>query len=319
MDHLKLQFKELNYIDSADNSFSTLVRSPLKVLAAEQKLRTERPSDRTRVILSRRASPFSNGAAEEKLLRNAGLGIYDFDDSIMSVSPEGTQRIWSISRAWNRSVRAADIVIAGNDYLANAAAEVNSNVVVIPSCVELADYQVKTDYTIEDPAIVWIGSPSTEKYLLKIAQALLRVHEETGARLRVISSGSASLGPLEVMVDRISWRPDTYSSELASADVGIMPLPDNEWSRGKCAYKLLQYGAAALPMVGSPVGANRHLLEASNALGPENVGEWTDSLLEVLALTTNERALLGRTARSVIEADYSFDAWSDSWSRAVQL
>jgi glycosyltransferase involved in cell wall biosynthesis len=319
MDHLGADFNEMNYVDSADNSLSTLARRPLDVVMAELRLRKTRGLEAERVILSRKASPFSNGSVEAGLMRRAGLGVYDFDDSVMTMPKHGAQRIWSTARAWQASVEAADVVIAGNDYLANWAEEINRNVVVIPSCVELRDYAPKKDYALNLPTIVWIGSPSTEKYLLDIAPALLKLHQETGARLRIISSGQASLATLDSMIDRVDWHPDTYADALSTADVGIMPLPDNEWTRGKCAYKLLQYGASALPMIGSPVGANIGVLQASSAPSPSTITEWYDALLDVVRMPTEKRKTLGEFAFSVIRDNYSFDAWKTSWMRATAL
>jgi hypothetical protein len=148
------------------------------------------------------------------------------------------------SATWSRAVAAADVVVAGNDYLAERASRTARQVVAIPSCVEPADYPVKSSYVLCDPPrLVWVGSPSTEPFLRIIALSLLEVHRRTGARLTVVSAGSAPLGPLDAIVDRLPWALDSVASALSASDVAIGPLTDSPYARGKCAYKLLQYAA----------------------------------------------------------------------------
>ncbi len=220
---------------------------------------------RPRTLISRQASPFSRGGLESRLLRRAGWGVMT---SMMRSGPipGGVHRIFSQPAMWRRAVASADCVIAGSAFLADAAAEYNRNVVMIPSCVEPAEYHRLKGYECApEPVLVWIGSPSTERYLQSITPALINVHRLRGGRLRVVSAGRRSLGPLEAMTDRVTWTPSSFASSLADADVGIGPLVDDAQARGKCAYKLLQYGAAALPVVGSPIGANASVLVSSTA------------------------------------------------------
>ncbi len=97
--------------------------------------------------------------------------------------------------------------------------------------------------------------------------------------------------------------------ELARMDVGVMPLPDRPYERGKCAYKLLQYGAAGLPVIGSPVGANASILTAMGAAAPETQADWVDAVEGVLGATAGERRRLGDRAEAVVSADFSFARW----------
>ena len=121
------------------------------------------------------------------------------------------------------------------------------------------------------------------------------------------------------MVDRVQWAPATFAQELARADLGLMPLRDDEWSRGKCAYKLLQYGAAALPLVGSPVGANREVLSRAEGLAPRSVDDWYDAMVQLLEESDESRARRGRAARRAVEENYSFRSWEPTWVEAVGL
>jgi glycosyltransferase involved in cell wall biosynthesis len=167
------------------------------------------------------------------------------------------------------------------------------------------------------PVIGWLGSPATERYLLGVADALLAAHERTGAVLRVVSAGDASLGPLDRIVERVAWRSDSWRESLATFDVGIGPLPDDPFTRGKCAYKLLQYAAAGVPVVGSPVGANAAAVERLGGVAATTVAQWTDALVDVLTGTATDRAGMASRGLAGVREHYSFAAWAPVWSRAV--
>lgn len=313
LDHLEITANEATFTEAASVSAKHVLRNPSTAIRAELRLSRISREHPPHLFLSRRASPFARGRLESRLLTSAGRGVYDFDDALW-LHRAGP---FPLERTWRRSVEAADVVIAGNEMLAAEAREHAAHVVMIPSCVEPADYVRKTDYTIDAPRAVWIGSPSTEKYLLQIAAPLRELHRDTGLRLTVISAGDADLGPLSPMIDRVTWHPSTYAAELAAADFGIMPLDDTDWSRGKCAYKLLQYGAAAQIAVASPVGANRLALDRMNGLTASDDAEWFTAMNTALSLTRAQREDRGARARSAVEQHYSFDAWRDAWVDAV--
>jgi len=315
--HLGLSARVHEYAGLANSRPATLLRQPLRVVRAEARVRRlTREVSQSTLIVSRQASPFSRGRLEAGLLTNAERGVYDFDDALM-VSPEG--RVTNKARAWLAAVRAADVVIAGNDFLAARAEEAGARaVVMIPSCVEPSDYVHKKEFQAgSPPTAVWLGSPSTEGYLDLIATPLLRLHQKTGLRLRLISSGQASRGPLDVMVDRVEWRLGLPEETLWRNDLAIMPLPDSRWAQGKCAYKILQYAAAALPVVASPVGANRLALERLGGLSAETEDEWVDAITTILDAAPVARRELGASALQGVEQHYSFSAWAQTWSRTV--
>lgn len=320
LNHLDMQAETHTYLDGVDNRLTALLGRPLDVVRAEARLRTRAASvQNERVFISRQASPFSNGEIETQFLKTAQYGVYDFDDALMIPHKGAKERVWSKSRSWAASVTSADRVIAGNDYLAEEASRLNDSVVIVPSCVEPSAYTAKTSYEqTSTPTAVWLGSPSTEGYLSLIAGPLLEAHAINGMRLSVISSGQRSLGRLDSIVDRISWSESSFARDLAHADFGIMPLSDSAWTRGKCAYKLLQYGAAGLPMIASPVGTNAKVLERVDGLAPNSDREWRDALVGIMSETAAQREARGLRARATVQSQYSFESWARVWRSTVQ-
>jgi glycosyltransferase involved in cell wall biosynthesis len=309
------------YLGTADVRPRTLARDPLAVARAEAQLYRWRlrPAPE-RLWISRSLSPLTGGHLESAQLRRAGWGVYDFDDALYADVRGGVHRFLGEAAGWARSVRSADLVLAGNEHLAEAAARLNPAVEVVPSCVDPDAYPRKQDHRVGPvPRLVWMGSPSTEPYLQPVAPALLEVHRRTGARLTVISAGERSLGELDAMTDRVAWDGARTDALLAEADCGIMPLPDTPFTRGKCAYKLLQYGAAALPSVASPVGVNSQVLEQIGGLAATDTGTWVDAVLQVLQESEPQRRARGRTARRGVEQHYSYTAWAPVLRRALRL
>lgn len=316
--YLGIQPEVYEYVGFADNRPGRLLRHPVDVLAAERHIRRLRTAGST-VLLSREATPFSRGEVEERLLGEADWGVFDFDDALF-VDVGGSRRFSMPEVKCARSVRGADVVVAGNDYLANWASDHNSAVRVIPSCIDPNDYRAKSCWAIEGaPRIVWLGSASTERYVADIAPALRQVCQRTGARLHVISAArdSGALRPLQPWTTRTPWSLGSFADELGEADVAIAPLPDTPYARGKCAYKLLQYAATGVPMIGSPVGANAEALSRFDGIAATTLDEWADGLQQLLSESEAGRTNRGLTEMLSVNKHYSFEAWQDDWKRAM--
>lgn len=319
--HLSIDAEICDYLGTANHSSSTLYHHAGQIPGVERKIRLLAKSVKSRtVLLSRNVSPFSNGKLEAQFLRNSSLGVYDFDDALWAAPSSGVRAMFSKKRIWKRSVEAADYVIAGSEYLMEHAAPLNSNVVFIPSCVEPSDYQEKQSYALEEaPRLVWLGSMSTEIHLTHIQQALLYLHKQRGVQITVISGEGSSLGPLDEIVTRVRWDARTVGEHLAIADLALAPLEDNEFARGKCAYKVLQYAAAALPIVGSPIGANRKVLADMRGLAVTGTDEWVSAIEQILDEGACARAKRGRAAREHVKNSYSYASWARKWSACLRL
>jgi glycosyltransferase involved in cell wall biosynthesis len=311
-----------SYISERNAAPTTLAQHPIAVVAAERRLRQMAARRPTRFLLHREASPLSRGGLERKLLTSSEFAVYDFDDALQWDWGEGGlfRRIAPKAPKALVAVQHADRVIAGNPILAGWASQHADDVVVIPSCVSPDSYRVKTDYEIrEPPRLVWVGSADNERYLAVAASALSELHRRTGARLTIISSPKPSLGELERFIDRLPWSEAAQHEGLADFDLAVGPLPDEPYTRGKCGYKLLQYAAAGVPIVASPVGVNEEMLSEMRMPAPTDEGEWLDAMLDLLTRSVPARAELGRDARDVVQRLYSYEAWLPRWEQAVGI
>ncbi|MER7571260.1 glycosyltransferase [Streptomyces sp. NPDC126514] len=322
MDRTGGGFTVSGYLARPDASVSGLVRHPASLARAELRLAAIARARPRRLLLHREASPLSRGWWERRLLASAEFAAYDFDDALQWDHGEGgiARRLAPKAAKARLAVSHADRVIAGNAVLADWASHFQRDVVVIPSCVDVDDYLPKLSYDLGDPPrLGWIGSRHNEAYLLEIAGALTEVHRSTGARLTLVGTGRPSLGAMESFIDRVPWSPDSQHTALAAMDLGLMPLPTTAYSRGKCGYKLLQYTAAGLPAVASPLGVNADLLAEFGMPAARTQDDWIGAILTLLGRSAAARQRLGWAARGITARNYSYDAWLPRWSAALEL
>ena len=209
--------------------------------------------------------------------------IYDLDDAIMykDKTPERDSRLRF--RRFARSARLADTVITGNSYLAEHASRFNRNVIVLPTGLDINAYKVQTG--IQDDGkvhLVWIGSRSTLKYLAEIKPALEQIGSQFGnVTLRIVCDDFFDLENMEV--EKIQWSLERQAIDLATSHIGLAPLPDNRFTRGKCGFKILQYQAAGLPVVASPVGVNSEYAQQNvTAFLAASNGEWAETITRLI-------------------------------------
>lgn len=234
--------------------------------------------------------------------------VFDVDDAIYVRKPRRLGEAADDSpwrkRKFAVTCRWVDVVAAGNDVLAGVARRTARAIAILPTSIDTAAYRPTTATAADAPTIVWIGSPENLVYLEMLRPALARLSVRYPTlKLRVICSRFPDWG--EVNVERIAWSTATEAESLAAAHIGVMPLTDDEWARGKCAFKLLQYMAAALPCVASPVGANTEaVLEGVNGFHARTTEEW-ERHLESLIRSPELRARLGAGGREHVESRYA--------------
>jgi glycosyltransferase involved in cell wall biosynthesis len=234
--------------------------------------------------------------------------VFDVDDAIYVRKPRRLGEVPDES-PWRKQKFAAtcrwvDAVAAGNDVLAAVARATAKEVAVLPTSLDTACYLPTTAGPADPPTVAWIGSPENLIYLDMIRPALARLSKRHPAlRLRVICSEFPDWN--DVTIERIPWSSATEAQSLAGAHIGVMPLTDDAWSRGKCAFKLLQYMAAALPCVASPVGANTEAVQDGiNGFHATDVDDWERGL-ERLIVSPELRATFGAQGRLHVEERYS--------------
>jgi glycosyltransferase involved in cell wall biosynthesis len=205
-------------------------------------------------------------------------------------------------------MRGSRLVTAGNDYLADYAVQAGARrVEVVPTVVDIRKYTPRASENGASSVIIgWIGSPATARYLEGIAAPLAQVCEKTGARVRLIGSGPLTFPALSA--DVLAWDEVTETRDIADFDIGVMPLVDGPWERGKCGFKLIQYMACAVPVVASPVGVNCRIVEPGvNGFLASTGREWIEALT-ALVRDASLRARMGREGRRRVETTYSMQA-----------
>lgn len=228
--------------------------------------------------------------------------VFDFDDAIFVRSSGAPSRLRM--RRFARIVARCDQVFAGNAYLAERAREFNPRVTVVPTSIDPRKYAVDAAKPVQTLDLVWIGSTSTQKYLVRALEALERAAGcVPQLRLKIVADFGLASSRLPILP--VAWSERGEAMELASAHIGIAPLPDDDWTRGKCALKLLQYMAAGLPVVASPVGANRDAVEDGvTGLLADAPEEWIAAIAR-LAADPALRAAMGAAGRARVAERYA--------------
>ena len=257
------------------------------------------------VFLQRKLLGFLDWRAFRK---NAKRVVYDFDDAVMfrdskKKNPESFFRMLM----FKRTIGGSDAVISGNRYLYEYASRHNKRVFVVPTAIDMARYGEKPCEKASGVVTLgWIGSRVTLFYLEMMKDALDEVFERhPSARLKIVADKFFDCAKMPVIKKK--WNYEEEIADLHSFDIGLMPLTDDPWSRGKCGFKLLQYMAIGVPGVASKVGVNSEIIEHGvNGFLALNRGEWVDCLsrlIEDVAL----RKSLGQEARRTVKERYSLE------------
>ena len=197
----------------------------------------------------------------------------------------------------------ADMVLAGNNYLLERAKLTNRNVKLFPTVVDINKFKNSNPIKDDVFTIGWIGSPGTANYLKIIEDALKEVSLDKDIRINLIGANKIKIN--SVSINYIKWDENTEVEEISKFDVGIMPLPDNSWERGKCGLKLIQYLSCNLPVIGSPVGVNREIIiNGVNGFQANSTDEW----IKYIRLLKDDKELMlkmGKNGRRFVEEKYS--------------
>jgi len=222
--------------------------------------------------------------------------VFDLDDAIWLPRQGGSALLLALhrERAVQEMLRVAAAVTAGNEFLAEYAARFNRNVTLVPSTVDVSRYRQNADSVV----VGWTGSRTTLPYLKPLGS----VFKLLNVTPRFVASGDPNA--LGFPVDFRPWRLETELSELSQFGIGLAPLPETPWERGKCGVKLLQYMACGIPVVASPVGVHNEIVSHGvNGLLAKTEVDWIDSVRQLLS-DVALRARLGAAARETVTKRY---------------
>ena len=244
--------------------------------------------------------------------------IYDFDDAIHLLNTSEANRAFGWLKFPNKTseiCRLARAVSVGNAYLAEYAHQFNHNVTIVPSSVDTSVYSPGPTRPARTPLVVgWMGSSTSQALMEPFAPLLSRI-SDAGFVLRFVSDRRPSdfTFPFE-------WRPwstETEVAELRDFDIGIMPLPDTEWARGKCAMKILQYMGVGVPSSGSAVGGNLEVIrDGENGFLATSADEWLEKIRRVAADHSLAKKL-GNAGRETVVDRYSSTVCAERFAEVV--
>ncbi len=252
--------------------------------------------------------PFSPALAERLLSALRIPYMVDYDDALFH--KYDLHRLWPIRVVFGRKIdavmRHASMVVAGNEYLAwrarNAGAQ---RVEIVPTVIDLDRYPVpdtRRETTGKSLIVGWVGTPKTSRYLHLLKSVFASLKSRFNVRFVAVGASRESLGNLPV--EPWPWSEATEVESISRFDIGIMPLDDTPWERGKCGYKLIQYMACGLPVVASPVGVNCEIVEPGvNGWLVTGDTYWQESLGSLLVDSKN-RIQMGRSGREKIVSRY---------------
>lgn len=259
---------------------------------------------------------------EKKISQLPVKVIFDFDDSIWlpNVSPGNKKLEWL--KNYNKTktlIGFADFVIAGNKYLADYASLFNNQVHIIPTTIDTTYHNNKIKKLTNQPICIgWTGTATTIKHFETAVPFLLKLKLKYKDQIYFKVIGESKYSNKDLDITGTQWNLETEIEDLSELDIGIMPLPNDEWSQGKCGFKGLQYMALAIPTIMSPVGVNKDILENGvNGFLADSESDWL-AIISKLIESKSLRTQIGLAGRKTIEEKYSVEANKNKYLRCLQ-
>jgi glycosyltransferase involved in cell wall biosynthesis len=242
--------------------------------------------------------------------------VYDLDDAFYLKYKKPGLLSHILGNKIDRVIHQASAVTAGSNVLLEYARVFNSEVRLLPTVVDTVRYRT-LDSRKDDRqfTVGWIGSPTTAVYLEIVRVPLEILGKEKSVKLVVVGGKAPRIEGIEI--EEHEWREEFEIERINQFDIGIMPLTDDEWARGKCAFKLIQYMACGVPVIGSAVGANLEVVDSNSGFLAATNEEWLVALRRLMN-DTGLRLRMGWHARTKIETHYSLDRWADTFSDVIR-
>lgn len=267
------------------------------------------------VFVQREAFMLGTAYFEKAISKKAPM-IFDFDDAIwLHEISDANKRLAFLKDATKTSsiIKPAALVLAGNDFLANYARQFNQSISIVPTTIDTDTYRLTHKKENKGVCIGWSGSFSTIKHFATAIPVLKKLKEKYGDKIYFKIIGDAKYYCEELATQGIAWNGATEIEDLSEIDIGIMPLPDDEWSKGKCGLKGLQYMALNIPTLMTPVGVNTDIVKNDiNGYLPKTEEEWVQ-VLSMLIDNPGKRKEVGDNGRKTVEVEYSVIRWREQY------
>lgn len=237
--------------------------------------------------------------------------VYDYDDAIWMLDISDANRNLSFLKDPSKTkkiIELSDLILAGNQYLADYGSQFNRNVEIIPTVVD-TDYFKSSNPNHNDVITIgWSGSQTTIKHLMLAQNWLQKVQKKYANRVRLMAICEREIQMAGVDIEVVAWNREEEVADLDKIDIGIMPLPDDEWSKGKCGFKGIQYMSMSKPCVMSPVGVNPEIVRhGENGFLANTEDEWIE-IVSRLIEDAELRRKIGEAGRQTIIEKYSLNA-----------
>ncbi len=305
----KVLYKERHYAAKSLGMLKAIVRRFGQII---------KTSDYDLVYLYRTASMVGPAWLERILSYRKVPIMFDFDDAVFLENTSNANKRFGLAKFAGKTAdicRLSTSVVVGNSYLAEYAEKYNKNVYIIPTSIDTTKYQPPQSKENVKTVIGWTGSSTSQYYLEAFEPVLENIIKDLDVELQVISDRKPDFK--NVSSKWFEWSAEKEVEITSQFDIGIMPIPDDAWSRGKCAAKALQYMALEIPAICSNVGANRDVInQGINGFLAETPEEWKNALCK-LVKDDSLRRQMGIEARKTVLENYSMKKCADLFARAV--
>lgn len=269
------------------------------------------------IFIQREAFMTGTTVFEKLLARSTAKLIFDFDDAIwhQDVSEANKKFAWLKKPEKTATIIAcSDMIFAGNQFLADYAARFNSNIRIVPTTIDTDEYNPLVRPDSKAPICIgWSGSITTIKHFEYAIPFLEELKNKYTDRITIKVIGDKTYRNQHLDIQGLAWNKEDEIKELASMDIGIMPLPEDEWSKGKCGLKGLQYMALEIPAIMSPVGVNVDIIrDGTNGFLAVSKEEWV-SKISMLIEDPELRKRIGKNARQTVIEEYSVVAQQENY------
>ncbi|MFC2086277.1 glycosyltransferase family 4 protein [Bacteroidota bacterium] len=267
------------------------------------------------VFIQREAFFLGTTFFEKQLAKRAKI-IFDFDDSIWLNNVSDANKNLNFLKKPSKTARIiklSHMIFAGNQYLANYASQFSTNFKIIPTTIDTSYHKKNKLQKSDQICIGWTGTSTTLEYFNIILQALKEVYKNYHKKVYFKVIVDTDYVEPDLNLISAKWKLDTEIDDLSEIDIGIMPLPDDEWAKGKCGLKGLQYMALEIPTIMSPVGVNTEIIQDGiNGFLASTDEEWTDKL-SLLIDSLELRKKIGAAGRKTVLEKYSFESQKDNY------